>query len=163
MHFTDSFAHLVWLFADALGRFDRLLDVQLPNEADRADIFQIHTRCIPRGPDVDLKELARLTEGYTGADIKLVCREAAVAALDVCYSSFPTLVVRAFASSLMVVGVCWQTPLFSFQQESFHIEEVSMRHFEFAISKVLPSDVKFYQKLAEEFRRFVDGPTQGML
>ena len=90
----------------ALGRFDRLLDVQPPNEADRADIFQIHTRSIPYGPDVDLKELARLTEGYTGADIKLVCREAAVAALDVCYSSFPTLVVRAFASSLMVVGVC---------------------------------------------------------
>ncbi|PAN29851.1 hypothetical protein PAHAL_5G254000 [Panicum hallii] len=111
------------------GRFDRLLDVQPPNEGDRADIFQIHTRCIPRGPDVDLKELARLTEGYTGADIKLVCREAAVAALD----------------------------------ESFHIEEVSMRHFEFAISKVKPSDVKFYQKLAEEFRRFVDGPTQGTL
>ncbi|KAG2598923.1 hypothetical protein PVAP13_5KG386900 [Panicum virgatum] len=121
------------------GRFDRLLDVQPPNEADRADIFKIHTRCIPHGPDVDLKELARLTEGYTGADIKLVCREAAVAALDVCYSSFPTLV------------------------ESFDIEEVSMRHFEFAISKVMPSDVKFYQKLAEEFRRFVDGPTQGLL
>ena len=66
MHFSDSFAHLVWLFLDALGRFDRLLDVQPPNEADRADIFQIHTRSIPRGPDVDLKELARLTEGYTG-------------------------------------------------------------------------------------------------
>ena len=65
--------------------------MQLPNEADRTDIFQIHTRSIPYGPDVDLKELARLTEGYTGADIKLVCREAAVAALDVCSSSFPAL------------------------------------------------------------------------
>ncbi|OEL26776.1 Calmodulin-interacting protein 111 [Dichanthelium oligosanthes] len=64
------------------GRFDRLLDVQPPNEVDRADIFQIHTRSIPCGPDVSLEELARLTEGYTGADIKLVCREAAVAALD---------------------------------------------------------------------------------
>lgn len=62
--------------------------MQPPNEADRADIFRIHTRSIPRGPDVNLEELARLTEGYTGADIKLVCREAAVAALDVCSHSF---------------------------------------------------------------------------
>ena len=91
---------------DALGRFDRLLDVQPPNEADRADIFQIHTRSIPYGPDVDLKELARLTEGYTGADIKLVCREAAVAALDVCFSSVPALVTRACVYSLLVAGVC---------------------------------------------------------
>lgn len=64
------------------GRFDRLLDVQPPDESDREDIFRIHTRNIPCSPDVNLKELARLTEGYTGADIKLVCREAAVAALD---------------------------------------------------------------------------------
>nr|TKW00232.1 hypothetical protein SEVIR_8G095200v2 [Setaria viridis] len=104
------------------GRFDRLLDVQPPNEADRADIFRIHTRSIPCGPDVNLEELARLTEGYTGADIKLVCREAAVVALD----------------------------------ENFDIKEVAMRHFQFAISKIKPSDVKFYRKLAEGYRRFVD-------
>uniref|UniRef100_J3N6W3 AAA+ ATPase domain-containing protein n=2 Tax=Oryza brachyantha TaxID=4533 RepID=J3N6W3_ORYBR len=64
------------------GRFDRLLDVQPPDEADREDIFRIHTRNMPCSHDVNLNELARLTEGYTGADIKLVCREAAIAALD---------------------------------------------------------------------------------
>lgn len=68
----------------ALGRFDRVLDVQPPNEADRADIFWIHTRSMPCSADMNLNELARLTEGYTGADIKLICRESAVAALDVC-------------------------------------------------------------------------------
>jgi len=70
----------------ALGRFDRVLDVQPPNEADRADIFRIHTRSMPCSADMNLNELARLTEGYTGADIKLICREAAV---DVCFSFFP--------------------------------------------------------------------------
>ncbi|KAG8056187.1 hypothetical protein GUJ93_ZPchr0001g30519 [Zizania palustris] len=73
------------------GRFDRLLDVQPPDEADRRSIFQIHTRNMPCSPDVNLNELARLTEGYTGADIKLVCREAAIAALDVCYLFSPQL------------------------------------------------------------------------
>lgn len=77
----------------ALGRFDRVLDVQPPDEADRADIFRIHTRSMPCSADMNLNELARLTEGYTGADIKLICREAAVAALDVCFLILPSLVV----------------------------------------------------------------------
>lgn len=123
--------------------------MQPPNKADRADIFLIHTRNMPCSPDVNLKELARLTAGYTGADIKLVCREAAVAALDVCYSFFATLVTwpyQKFADKLH----------FS-EQESFDLEEVATRHFKPAISSVKPSDVEFYQKLAKDFRRYVDG------
>ncbi|KAJ4795297.1 cell division cycle 48 [Rhynchospora pubera] len=64
------------------GRFDRLLDVQPPDEADREEIFGIHTKKMPCGADVRLRDLAVLTEGYTGADIKLVCREAAILALE---------------------------------------------------------------------------------
>jgi len=68
-------------------------------------IFSRFIHCsMPCSPDVNLKDLARLTEGYTGADIKLVCREAAVAALDVCYSFFPTLVTwsyQKFADKLL--------------------------------------------------------------
>jgi len=45
----------------------------------------------------------------------------------------------------------------SFEQESFDLEEVAMRHFKSAISSVKPSDVEFYQKLAKDFRRYVDG------
>ncbi|XVF52326.1 hypothetical protein PTKIN_Ptkin05aG0009600 [Pterospermum kingtungense] len=66
------------------GRFDRLLYVGPPNENDREDIFRIHLRKIPCSSDVSLKELAHLTEGCTGADISLICREAAVTALEVC-------------------------------------------------------------------------------
>ncbi|XP_078434324.1 cam interacting protein 111 [Wolffia australiana] len=64
------------------GRFDRHLDVMPPEEEDRAEIFLIHTRGTPVGGDVAAGELASLTEGYSGADIKLVCREAAIAALE---------------------------------------------------------------------------------
>ncbi|KAG4393591.1 hypothetical protein AAZX31_03G108000 [Glycine max] len=64
------------------GRFDRLLYVGPPNEVDREEIFRIHLRKIPCGSDVSLKELARLTDGCTGADISLICREAAVAAIE---------------------------------------------------------------------------------
>ena len=55
-----------------------------PNESDRADIFGIHLCKIPLSSDVSIGELAFLTEGYTGADISLICREAAIAAIEVC-------------------------------------------------------------------------------
>ncbi|XP_038718921.1 calmodulin-interacting protein 111-like isoform X2 [Tripterygium wilfordii] len=64
------------------GRFDRLLYVGPPNEADREDVFCIHLRKIPCSSDISIKELASLTDGYTGADIALICREAAIAAIE---------------------------------------------------------------------------------
>ncbi|GAV86942.1 LOW QUALITY PROTEIN: AAA domain-containing protein, partial [Cephalotus follicularis] len=64
------------------GRFDRLLYVGPPNETDREEIFCIHLRKIPCSSDVSIKELACLTKGYTGADISLICREVAVAAIE---------------------------------------------------------------------------------
>ncbi|KAL4182495.1 hypothetical protein AMTRI_Chr11g150400 [Amborella trichopoda] len=64
------------------GRFDRLLYVGPPNHRDREDIFRIHVNKIPCGSDVNLSELASLTEGCTGADVSLICREAALAALE---------------------------------------------------------------------------------
>ncbi|KAG6490962.1 hypothetical protein ZIOFF_052294 [Zingiber officinale] len=70
------------ILLSSTGRFDRVVDVQPPDENDREDIFRIHLRNIPCSSDVSIKDLAQLTQGYTGADIKLVCREAAIAALE---------------------------------------------------------------------------------
>ncbi|KAJ6363580.1 hypothetical protein OIU78_003704 [Salix suchowensis] len=64
------------------GRFDRLLYVGPPNQNDREDIFRIHLRKVPCSSDVNVKKLACLTDGCTGADIALICREAAVAAIE---------------------------------------------------------------------------------
>ncbi|KAI3968229.1 hypothetical protein MKX01_018532 [Papaver californicum] len=64
------------------GRFDRLLYVGPPNETDREDIFHIHIQKMPCGSDVIIRELSILTEGCTGADISLICREAALAAIE---------------------------------------------------------------------------------
>ncbi|GAA0186000.1 primary active transporter [Lithospermum erythrorhizon] len=64
------------------GRFDRLLYVGPPNVEDREDIFRVHLRRMPYSSNVSTKELALLTDGFTGADISLVCREAAMAAID---------------------------------------------------------------------------------
>jgi transitional endoplasmic reticulum ATPase len=62
------------------GRFDRVLYVPPPDKAARLQIFKIHTRGMPLDKDVNLEDLAAITEGYTGADIEAVVREAAMAA-----------------------------------------------------------------------------------
>ena len=60
------------------GRFDREFEISVPNDDERLDIVRIHTRGMPVGGDVDLKDLASELHGYTGADIKSLCREAAM-------------------------------------------------------------------------------------
>jgi len=60
------------------GRFDREIEISVPNADGRLDILQIHTRGMPNANDVDLKILASELHGYTGADIKSLCREAAM-------------------------------------------------------------------------------------
>jgi transitional endoplasmic reticulum ATPase len=63
------------------GRFDRELEISVPNIDGRIEILQIHTRGMPIGKDVDLKKLASELHGYTGADIKSLCRESAIKAI----------------------------------------------------------------------------------
>jgi transitional endoplasmic reticulum ATPase len=63
------------------GRFDRHIQVKEPDEEARLAIFKVHTKDMPLADDVDLKKLAKHTEGYVGADIESVCREAAMLAL----------------------------------------------------------------------------------
>ena len=63
------------------GRFDRHIEVGEPDEEARKSIFKVHTKSMPLAKDVDLKKLAKNTEGYVGADIEAVCREAAMLAL----------------------------------------------------------------------------------
>ncbi|ENN96387.1 cell division protein CDC48 [Methanocaldococcus villosus KIN24-T80] len=63
------------------GRLDRVILVPPPDEKARFEIFKIHTKNLNLAEDVDLEELAKKTDGYTGADIEAICREAAMLAV----------------------------------------------------------------------------------
>ncbi|HKM74940.1 MAG TPA: CDC48 family AAA ATPase [Candidatus Bathyarchaeia archaeon] len=63
------------------GRFDREIEIGVPDKAGRNEVLQIHTRNMPLAEDMDLKRLSDVTHGYTGADIASLCREAAMKAL----------------------------------------------------------------------------------
>ncbi len=63
------------------GRFDRIVEVPLPTEEGRREIFKIHTRNMNLSDNMDMEELARKSKDYSGADIKAVCTEAGMLAI----------------------------------------------------------------------------------
>jgi ATP-dependent 26S proteasome regulatory subunit len=63
------------------GRFDRIIEVPMPDMASRVQIFGVHMKRMPIDKDVDISELAKLTEEYTGAEIENIVREAGMNAI----------------------------------------------------------------------------------
>jgi len=63
------------------GRFDRIIELPIPDLRARIEIFKVHTKRMPLAKDVSLEELAKQTEGYTGAEIEGICREAGLNAI----------------------------------------------------------------------------------
>ncbi|MEK6660574.1 MAG: CDC48 family AAA ATPase [candidate division NC10 bacterium] len=71
------------------GRFDSLIEIPLPGEEERLEIFRVHTRGKPLARDVDLTVLARESQGVAGADIEAICRKAAMLAIREYLEAYP--------------------------------------------------------------------------
>ncbi|WP_367175367.1 CDC48 family AAA ATPase [Haloarcula rubripromontorii] len=132
------------LIDDALlrpGRLDRHVHVPVPDEDARRAIFQVHTRDKPLADGVDLDELARRTDGYVGADIEAVAREASMAA------------TREFINSVDPKEI----------GDSVSNVRVTMDHFEHALEEVGPSVTEEtrerYDEIEQRFDRAEPGVT----
>ncbi len=89
------------------GRFDREIEMGIPNKVGRLQILQIHTRGMPLDDDVDLDKLASMTHGYVGADLAALTREAAMRSLrkvlptmDLEAESIPTEVLNGLSTRM---------------------------------------------------------------
>ncbi len=98
------------------GRFDRMIEIGPPDEAARLEILKIHTAKRPLADDVDLADIAKRTENYSGADLAAVCSEAVM------------LAIREYVLSGKPQD-----------EESIKNLKVERRHFEEALKKVKPS------------------------
>ena len=120
------------------GRFDRLILVPAPDEKARLEIFKVHTRRVPLAEDVSLEELAKRTEGYTGADIEAVVREAAMLAMR-----------RALQEGVIRPGMR--------ADQVRQKVKVTMKDFEEALKKIGPSvskeTMEYYRKMQEQFKQ----------
>ena len=63
------------------GRFDREIEIKVPDKKGRKDIIMIHTRNMPLTDDVDLTKISAVSHGYVGADLEYLCKEAAMKCL----------------------------------------------------------------------------------
>jgi transitional endoplasmic reticulum ATPase len=119
------------------GRFDRLIYIKPPEKVSREKIFEIHTRGKPLTEDVKLSELADLTEGYVGADIGSICREAAMLALR----------------AIVTPGIARKDI-----EEKAREVKISKKHFQRAIHRVKPTtskeSLKIYDQSTELFAKY---------
>lgn len=101
------------------GRFDREIEITVPDEVSRKEILEIHTRTMPLAANVDIERLAKVTYGYTGADIEALCKEAAMHALT-----------RAFGKERIV------------NKSAIENLKVNMNDFEHALKSIEPSALR---------------------
>jgi transitional endoplasmic reticulum ATPase len=98
------------------GRFDKLVYIPPPDFKTRLEILRIHTAYLPLSPDVDLTEIARVTEGYSGADLEALVREAVMTALR---ESFDVRYIEKmhFTEALKVVKPSLNESIIRFYEE----------------------------------------------
>jgi transitional endoplasmic reticulum ATPase len=116
------------------GRFDRLIYVGPPDLETRKEIFKIHTIAEFLSPEVDLAELAKRTENYTGADISAVCNEARM------------LAIREFILS--------RDSPDPFTKEDVDSSLVLLKHFEASLKQVKPISKKQLDKYTDMAEKF---------
>ena len=111
------------------GRFDRLIEISLPDEEARKEILKIHTSKKPLADDIDLDDIAKRTDKFSGADLGAVVNEAVM------------LAIREYVLS----GQCKA-------DEEICEYKVSKKHFEEALKKVTPTAIEL-----DLYKRFASG------
>ena len=97
------------------GRFDREIEISIPDRSERLHILEIHTRGMPLEDDVDLRHLASITHGFVGADLEALCREAAMVCLRKLLDSIDLGQKRISYSQLASIRVSMSEFLQGFQ------------------------------------------------
>ncbi len=132
------------------GRFDRLIYVPPPDKQARLEILKVHTRKVALDEDVSLEELAERTEGYTGADLAALVREATLRALREAMKACGSKAEKECTDQS-----CKDTKIQECLKGS--LIKVGKRHFDEALRKVRPSVssemVQFYQSWLEKARQ----------
>jgi transitional endoplasmic reticulum ATPase len=155
------------------GRFDREVEISVPNERGRLEILQIHTRGMPLANDVDLAKIARESYGYTGADLRALCREAALKALrrylpelDLEYEKIPPQILEKMVVTLQDFKDAFKEIIPTALRE-FYIESPNVSWKDVGglkeVKKVLEENVIWAIKEPERFKKFGIRPARGIL
>ncbi|MDI6718808.1 MAG: CDC48 family AAA ATPase [Methanomicrobiales archaeon] len=135
------------------GRFDREIEVGIPDKRGRLQIFNIHTRGVPLAGDVDLEYYANITHGYVGADIALLVKEAAMHALR---RVLPQIKIEeSIPSEIMDQLVVTRD---DFDESMKYVEPSAMREVAVEVPDVDWSDVGGLEEVKAELTEAVEWP-----
>jgi len=137
------------------GRFDREIELPVPDRNGRLEILKIHTRSMPLDKDVDLNWLADITYGYVGADIMALCKEAAMSALRRVLPEIKwkeeTELPREVVEKLIVKKA-------DFEEALRVVEPSAMREVLVEIPKVKWSDVGNLEDVKGQLKEMIEWP-----
>ncbi len=136
------------------GRFDREIEIGVPDRQGRLEILQIHTRGMPLAEDVDLEKLASITHGFSGADLAALCKEAAMRALR---RVIPEIDLEAESIPAEVLNKIKVT-MDDFMDAFRDIEPSAMREVAIEVPEVRWDDVGGLEEVKRELRQAVEWP-----
>jgi len=136
------------------GRFDREIEIGVPDKKGRHEILQIHTRGMPLAKDVDLKKLTDMMHGYTGADLAGLCRETAMKALRRYLPEINVEEERVPPSVLEKMEIKMEDFLNAYKE----VTPTAMREVYIEVPTVQWTDVGGLESVKEELRESVEWP-----
>ncbi|MEM0215599.1 MAG: CDC48 family AAA ATPase [Archaeoglobaceae archaeon] len=135
------------------GRFDREIEIGVPDRDGRKEILEIHTRKMPLAEDVNLDELADATNGFVGADLEALCKEAAMHALR---RVLPEIDIEKEIPSEVIENL--KVTREDFIEALKNIEPSAMREVLVEIPRVRWEDIGGLENAKQELREAVEWP-----
>ncbi len=136
------------------GRFDREIEIAIPDRSERLHILEIHSRGMPLAEDVDLQHLAAITHGFVGADLESLCREAAMACLRKLLDKIDFNQSRIPYSQLASLRVT----LNDFQQAFQSVEPSAIREVFVEVPNVTWDDIGGLEHVKQQIREAIIWP-----
>jgi transitional endoplasmic reticulum ATPase len=136
------------------GRFDREIEIGVPNRLSRFEVLQIHTRGMPLAKDISLDKLADITHGYVGADLAALAREAGMSAIRRILPQIDLEVEAIPAEILNKIEVTMQDFLDAYKD----LEPSAMREVMIESPNVHWSDIGGLETVKQELKESVEWP-----
>ncbi len=136
------------------GRFDREIEIGIPDEEGRFEILSIHTRGMPIDEKVDLKQISKTTHGFVGADLEVLSKEAAMRSLRRILPEIDLDEDKISAEILQKIQITSE----DFRDALKEVRPSALREVQVQIPNVSWDDVGGLDELKEELREAVEWP-----
>ncbi|MDH5658116.1 MAG: CDC48 family AAA ATPase [Nitrosopumilus sp.] len=136
------------------GRFDREIEIGIPDEEGRFEILSIHTRGMPIEEKVDLKQISKITHGFVGADLEVLAKEAAMRALRRILPEIDLDEEKISSEILQRIQITSE----DFREALKEVRPSALREVQVQIPNISWNDVGGLDELKEELREAIEWP-----